>query len=113
MNTKDLLELAKETGVEDSTSVSDLLGLQAEIPGMIYQITIGKYRLAITFGGNFPSEIRRYRGNIYTLNIQDSETHDMFYWKGEWAKNLIEKQLSEFMPVIQKFMVDALTDNLH
>ena len=112
MNTKDLLELANEVGVDNSTSVNDLLGLQAEISDMVYQITIGKYRLAITFGGKAPSEIKKYRGNIYTLNIQDDEPHAQFHWKGEWARNLINKQLSTFMPIIQKFMVDALTDNL-
>lgn len=112
MDTKDLLELAKEVEVDGSTSVRDLLGLQSEIPNMIYQITIGKYRLAITFGGEASSEIKKYKGNIYTLNIQDGEPHAQFHWKGEWARNLIDKQLSIFMPTIQKFMVDALIDSL-
>ena len=112
MGTKDLLELAQEVGISENTSVKDLLGLQAEIPEMIYQVNVGKYRLAITFGGQRPAVIQKYRGNIYTLNIKDDEPHAQFYWKGEWARNLITRQLNLFMPIIQKFMVDALTDSL-
>ena len=112
MDTKDLLELTAEIGVSSDTSVKDLLGLQLEIPETIYQITIGKYRLAITWGGQWPSVIYNYKGNIYTLNIQDKEPHHRFNWKGEWAKDLISKQLDVFMPTIQKFMIEALTDGL-
>jgi hypothetical protein len=113
MNTNDLLELAQEVGVSKDTSVKDLLGLQSEIPDMIYQINIGKYRLAITFGGHKPPIIEKFRGNIYTLNIQDDDSHAQFHWKGEWARELITKQLNLFMPTIQKFMIDALIDNLN
>ena len=112
MDTKDLLELAKEVGIDGEATVEDLLGLQSEIPNIVYQINIGKYRLAITFGGQEPPVIKKFRGNIYTLNIQDDEPHAQFYWKGEWARDLITKQLNLFMPVIKKFMVDALTDSL-
>lgn len=112
MDTKDLLELTQEVGVDGNTTVDDLLGLQSEIPELIYQINVGKYRLAITFGGQEPPTIKKFRRNIYTLNIQDDEPHTQFHWKGKWARNLIAKQLNLFMPTIQKFMVDALTDNL-
>lgn len=113
MNTKDLLELAKEVGIDEDTTVNDLLGLQSEIPDLIYQINIGKYRLAITFGGHKPPIIEKFRGNIYILNIQDNEPHAQFNWNSDWAKNLITKQLNIFMPTIQKFMIDALTDSLN
>lgn len=123
MNTEDLLELANEVGADNTTSVKDLLGLQYEIPYLIFQINVGKYRLAITYGNDedriirkYSDEngiVRKYKGNIYTLNIQDEEPHANFDWKSKWAKNLINKQLSIFMPIIQKFMVDALTDNLY
>ena len=112
MDTKDLLELAQETGASKDTTVADLLGLQTEFPSMIYQINIGKYRLAITYGDQRPSAIKRHRGNIYTLNIQDEESHTQFHWEGEAARNLIDRQLTVFMPIIQKFMVEALTNSL-
>ena len=113
MDTKDLLELAKEVEMREDATVDDLLGLQSEIPELIYQINIGKYRLAITFGGQEPPIIEKFRGNIYTLNIQDDDSHAQFRWKGEWARELITKQLNLFMPTIQKFMIDALIDNLN
>ncbi len=112
MNTEDLLELASEIGIDENSSIKDLLGLQTEIPNMIYQINVGKYRLAITFGGETEPEIKKHRGNIYTLNIQDYESHANFPWKGEWAKNLISKQLDLFMPIIKEFMVKALVGTL-
>lgn len=112
MNTKDLLELAQEVGISEDTSVKDLLGLQSEIPEMIYQINIGKYRLAITWGGQWLPVIHKYKGNIYVLNIQDEESRHPFDWRGDWAKDLITKQLHIFMPIIQEFMVEALTDTL-
>lgn len=113
METEDLLELANEVGADKTTSVKDLLGLQYEIPYLIFQINVGKYRLAITYGNDENGIIRKYKGNIYTLNIRDNGPHASFDWKSKWAKNLINKQLSIFMPIIQKFMVDALTDNLY
>lgn len=113
MNTEDLLELANEVGADNTTSVKDLLGLQYEIPYLIFQINVGKYRLAITYGNDENGIIKKYKGNIYILDIQGDEHHTNFPWKGEWARNLINKQLSIFMPIIQKFMVDALTDNLY
>ena len=94
-------------------SVKDLLGLQFEIPDLIFQINVGKYRLAITYGKGKVGIIKKYKGNIYTLNIRDEGPHASFNWKSGWARNLINKQLSIFMPIIQKFMVDALTDSLY
>ena len=61
MDTKDLLELTQEVGVDGNTTVGDLLGLQSEIPELIYQINVGKYRLAITFGGQEPPTIKKFR----------------------------------------------------
>ena len=141
MNTEDLLELVKESGVNGNIPVKDFLGLQSEIPYMIYQINIGVYRLAIVYGGEgwsgfnsydlfstddelkdhitehivevFRTVIHKYRGHIYVLNVCDNHRYPAFDWKGEWARALIDKQLSIFMPIIQKFMVDALTDNLY
>ncbi|MBO4821912.1 MAG: hypothetical protein J5548_10685 [Prevotella sp.] len=112
MNTEDLLELANEVGADNAMSVKDLLGLQFEIPDLIFQINVGKYRLAITYGKGENGVIKKYKGNIFTLNIRDKEPHASFDLKSEWVKHLINKQLSIFMPIIQKFMVDALTDNL-
>lgn len=50
--------------------------------------------------------------DIYYLNIASSEDYGNFDWHGEWAKNLLNKQLSTFMPIIQKFIADAITDTL-
>ena len=105
MNTENLLELVKESGVNGNIPVKDFLGLQSVIPYMIYQINIGIYRLAIVYGGEGWSGF-----TSYDLFLSDDPGFD---WKGEWARELIDKQLSIFMPIIQKFMVDALTDNLY
>lgn len=51
-------------------------------------------------------------GNTYYLNIASSEDYGDFDWKGEWAKSLLNKQLSIFMPIIQKIIANALTDTL-
>lgn len=112
MNTKDLLELAKEVEANNDTKIENLLGLQNEIPEMIYQINIGKYRLAITFGGEYEPTIKKYRGNIYTLNIQDDESHANFPWKGDLAKSIINKQLNLFMSSIKEFMIESLLGTL-
>ena len=112
MNTKDLLELAQEVGISENTSVKDLLGLQLEIPEMIFQINIGKYRLAVTFGGKYPQTIQKYRGNIYTLNIEDDDPHAQFKWEGDWAKELITRQLTNYISIIQEFMIQSLMGTL-
>ena len=64
MNTEDLLELANEVGADNTTSVKDLLGLQYEIPYLIFQINVGKYRLAITYGNDENGIIKKYKGKL-------------------------------------------------
>ena len=103
--------------------------------GSIYEISTGKYKLIVIYnklqGGLyscFSSDKRmyeyiqnnleeafadtiRYEGdNSFILNVASTENFGYFDWKN--AKDILDRQLHIFMPIIQKFMVDALTDNL-
>ena len=52
-----------------------------------------------------------YEGNnTFILNIASIQNFGMFEWKG--MKNLLNAQLSIFMPIIQKFIEEAITQNL-
>lgn len=60
----------------------------------------------------FPLAVRKIDEDNYVLNIAPDENFAAFEWRGEWAKNLVNKQLSAYQPIIQKFMADAATDSL-
>jgi hypothetical protein len=103
--------------------------------GSMYKISTGKYKLIVIYnklqGGLyscFSSDKRMYEyiqnnleeafvdaikyegNNTFILNISSTENFGAFDWKN--AKELLERQFRMFMPIIQKFMVDALTDSL-
>lgn len=58
----------------------------------------------------FYSAIKMQNEYVFSLNTASTENFGAFNWKD--AKDLLSKQLQIFMPIIQKFMADALTDTL-
>lgn len=119
--------------VED-ISLSDALGPFGGI-NPVGQLYFGKYRLLLLYDkrGNglhnffssdervanyikrdidaaFYDAIKGYSDYVYVLNIASVENFGAFEWKN--AKDILDRQLRIFMPIIQKFMVDALTDNI-
>lgn len=109
------------------------------------QITAGKYRLIIVWGGDFSERLRdcdapmlygkeederirkyipnnveiafyqaidKYDDYIYVLNIATHECFGNFSWAEGWSKDLLNQQLDTFMPIIQKFIADAVTNSL-
>jgi len=60
----------------------------------------------------FVQSVDRYDDYIYVLNIATYECFGNFAWGVGWSKELLNQQLNTFMPIIQKFMADALTDSL-
>lgn len=123
-----------EKNVSD-LSVRQLLGIVGDFP-IIGQLIFGKYRLLITWGNtvslsnNFQSDksmrdsilrdpklyflksIYKKEDYIYILDITTVENFGAFCWKREWAKNLLKQQLVTFLPIIQEFVTDAITDTL-
>lgn len=147
-----VLDIIKARGTVEDLSISSLEDYLVKIEGRIEhtgeyigQITVGKYRLIIVWGGDFSEKlhnydapilygreadegIREYVPNnvetafyqaidkydeyIYVLNIATQECFGRFSWTKGWPKDLLNQQLNTFMPIIQKFMADALTDSL-
>lgn len=60
----------------------------------------------------FQESILKKNNSPYLLNIASTEKFGAFPWEGGWPKQYLNKQLSIFMPIIQKFIADALTDKL-
>lgn len=106
-----------------------------EIVGSMYEISTGKYKLIVIYnklqGGLysfFSSDKRmyeyiqnnleeafvdaiRYKGeSTFILNVASTENFGAFDWKN--AEDILDRQLNLFMPIIQKFMVSALTETL-
>ncbi|MBR3454892.1 MAG: hypothetical protein IKH26_06185 [Bacteroidaceae bacterium] len=79
MNTENLFELVKESGVNGNIPVKDFLSLQSVIPYMIYQINIGIYRLAIVYGGEGWSGFTSY--DLFSCFPQDFVIKKSFYCK--------------------------------
>lgn len=123
--------LGKDTS---SLSIRDCLGAVGDILD-VGQLIFGKYRLVIIYDKQqfglfsffssdkrvgdyifnntesaFYEAIKEHSPGIYVLNIASVENFGAFDWKN--AKDLLNKQLQIFMPIIQKFMADALTDSL-
>lgn len=117
-----------------SLSVRDCLGVAGDVLDL-GQLIVGKYRIVIIYDKEkyglhqlFPSDdmiekyvqsnlidafnnaVAIYKEGIYLLNIASVENFGAFEWKN--AKDILDKQLKIFMPIIQKFMADALTNSL-
>ncbi len=58
----------------------------------------------------FVIAVQYYCDDTFILNIASTENLGAFEWKNE--KDFLNRQLTIFMPVIQKFMLDATTDQL-
>ena len=118
-----------------------LESIARNVPEMtIGTLTFGKFRLAIEHYGkhdNFSSNysdkemvdlinndldmafyasIVKYDDYVYVLNI----AYEDYYgpsgnkpWGPECPPETLHRHLGPYMPIIQKFMVDALTDNLY
>ena len=118
----------------DTLSLRDMLGVSGEILD-IGQLLFGKYRIVLIYDKMqyglhqkfmsdayvakyinsyteeaFKEAVRPYKPYIYVLNIASVENFGAFSW--DKAGDLLHKQLTIYMPIIQKFMVDALTDTL-
>ena len=118
-----------------SLSIRDCLGVVGDTLDL-GQLIVGKYRLIIIYDKEkyglhqlFPSEdmmekcilsdlrntfksaVTSYMEGIYFLNIAPVENFGAFDWKK--SKDILARQLKIFMPIIQKFMVDALTDSIN
>ena len=117
-----------------SLSIRDCLGVAGDILDL-GQLIAGKYRIVIIYDKEkyglhqllpsddkmqkyiqlnlsdaFNDAVILYQEGIYLLNIASVETFGAFDWKN--TKDILDRQLKIFMPIIQKFMVDALTDSL-
>ena len=53
--------------------------------------------------------VNKIEDNNYILNIASTHNLGAFEWHGE--KELLNRQLSAFMPIINRFIVDVLTDS--
>lgn len=60
----------------------------------------------------FNSMIKKLDDKSYFLEIKPNIKYGNFPWRDGWSKNLLNKQLSIYMPLIQKFIADAMTDTL-
>lgn len=139
--TYEYLDALRLRGTLDGLSVKELWELLPKVPcGHIGSIIFGKYKLCIEHYGEteginlrysdremlelikndinkaFLVSIHKYDDYVYVLNIA---YEDYFGPSGnkpsgaECSPKLLNKHLAPYMPIIQKFMVDALTDNLY
>lgn len=60
----------------------------------------------------FDSIVKKIDDNTFFLEIRTTEDYGNFPWEDGWSKNLLNRQLSLCMPLIQKFISDAMTDTL-
>lgn len=58
----------------------------------------------------FINGVQKVEDKAYLLNIASTEDFGAFEWKN--AKDIIDRQLTVFMPIVQKFMVSALSKTL-
>lgn len=111
-----------------------MLGIAGEVGG-IGQLIFGRYRLIVIYDKKreglhnlfssdesikdhiahsldraFEAALCKHLPYIYILNIASTDNFGAFSLSKE--KDLVEKQLKLYMPIIQKFMIDALTDKL-
>lgn len=56
----------------------------------------------------FADAIHEVDENTYILNIASTENFGAFEWK--YAKDIADRQLSIFMPIIQRFIASSLTE---
>lgn len=121
---------------KENIKLCDIFGPGTDIPGYIGQLIFGKYRLVLIYTGqgyslashfdsdkevhDFISEnidalfgrvIKKHADYIYTLNVVSVEELNDLHNR-QLNKLYIKKAFTIFMPIIQKFMVDALTDSL-
>lgn len=133
----DVQRLLQRIGMEnvfESLNIDDILGVRGQISSFEGQLLFGKFRLVLAWdkqlGGlyqhfncdeemsayiknhieeAFCMGVKKYADYIYILNIATVEDFGNFDVTKD--KNLIGKQIETFMPVISKFMIDALTDS--
>lgn len=61
----------------------------------------------------FNYAINKIDDNKFILNIASTEDFGDFDWNGDiWSDNLLKKQLTIYMPLIQKFICGAMTGTL-
>lgn len=119
----------------NTLTINELLGLRADISDFEAQLLFGKYRLVLIWDKSKPSlsddftrkeelqafineklneayikAILKYDEYIYTLNLATVESYGNFPIYGQ--NKAVEQQLKLFMPIMCKFMIDALADNL-
>lgn len=56
--------------------------------------------------------IKKISNNSYALDIAINENFGNFPWEDGWTKDLLNEQLTIYMPLIQKFIADAMTDTI-
>lgn len=112
----------------------DIFGAAGEVLD-IGQLIFGKYRLVLIYNKTvsglytryssddelrdyidnhlstaFKEAIIPYKPYIYTINLASVTNYGAFSW--EKSGDLLERQLSIFMPIIKEFMVRAVTDTI-
>lgn len=60
----------------------------------------------------FDSFIRKIDDKTYYIEIKPNVQYGNFPWEDGWAKDLLNKQLTIYMPLIQKFISDAMTNTI-
>lgn len=120
MDTKTFIEQVKRNEILDalksrdysSLSLKEAFGVISEYPDAIGQLIFGKYRLIITWSSGSSKSICKSEDYIYTLNIASEDNYGNFNWESMKSKELLTRQLFYYMPLIQRFVVDALTDTI-
>lgn len=72
-----------------------------EVPKFISDDLDWAFRCAIGMDGK----------NSYFLDISTWECFGNFSWEDGWPKSLLNQQLTTYMPIIQKFIADAVTNS--
>jgi|GEM_PF-2214132 len=60
----------------------------------------------------FPYSIEKKSDEDYILNIATIQNYSNFSWEGEWAMNLLKRQVDTFTPIIKLFMTYAMDGTL-
>lgn len=136
-NVLNALWYADKWGLDiEKTKASTLFGPTADILGYIGELLLGKYRLVLTSTGQeyslgscfesdeelanfiaanaegaFKRAVKKHSDYIYVLNILTVKEYH-YYRTNYVCQKDMGKDLPIFMPIIQKFMIDALTDRL-
>ena len=61
----------------------------------------------------FYKAVKKFADYVYVLNISSASDIIVFNLNSKHSKELINQQITTFLPIIQKFIVDALTDDLY